>query len=128
MRTLSLKHVVQIGTADLARMALAGELSRSQLWTACSGARKYVEAMARGDIAPDEAQHTRGACCLRCPNAWREGTAVGTKVYCGPKLIEDPANGRCGCLLGVEDETGFVPGGKLGVKSEECWAGIWHAA
>lgn len=87
------------GGLDLVRLAARGELSREQVWVAAEGARKYVEATARGDVAPAAAMAERRVECAGCDaRVHAEGLALG---YCGRPFVVVTVAGResCGCLL-----------------------------
>lgn len=87
------------GAVDLWGMARRGELGRAQLWVAAKGARRYVEAIARGDVAPAAEAAARRRECAGCEaRVAGKGLVLG---YCGEPFVVVTTPGRetCGCVL-----------------------------
>lgn len=87
-------------------------------WTALRGAKKYVDAIARGDIALPQVTAARLAVCGQCPHATRHPLYPNLRLgYCGPafddRMAETPPT--CGCLIA----------GKARVGGENCPQNRW---
>lgn len=104
------------GTLDARALIREGKLDRRMAWTALQGARRYLEAVASGDVASDEVIDARLGTCAECdactPLPSHPEIAVG---YCGEPFVEDTERRTCGCLIR----------GKVCVRSEECPRRLW---
>lgn len=121
----TIARLVKLAAPDLVRMAIRGELSREQVWTAMRGAETYRDAIAQGDVASDTLLADRGSKCSACELAVRIPSPLSSieKVYCGQPFTETART--CGCLVGVTVEGAFVAGGKPSVRSSSCTDGRW---
>lgn len=117
-----LARFVVAGTKTVVQLVLEGELNAGRGWVAAKGAARYLEAIARDEIAETETVEARAAQCRSCPARREPGpddlSALG---WCGDPLVEHldgPVSGRtCGCLLD----------GKIMVEGEACPRGWWAA-
>lgn len=126
-RVAAVVQLVRVGTPELVRRAIAGELSGEQVWTAFKGAGECVLAMASGDVAGDVVADARVGACQACGACVREAKLPGVvAMYCGTPLTGDgPGTGTCGCLVGVTVEGRMAPACKSMVGSETCGQGRW---
>ena len=117
-----------LGTKELVGMALRGVLGPEQLWTAFWGARKCLEALARGDVASDVVAEARVGGCDACPSCVRTTSPLAgvQGMYCGKPLDGDgPGTGTCGCLVGLTVGGRVQPACKSLVRSETCGQRRW---
>jgi hypothetical protein len=106
------------GGATLGQLVAQRRVRREHWWLAARGAGRYVLALSRGDVAPDEIVAIRRGECAVCPFR----TSCAGAEYCGPALEESPPEAAgdvrtCGCLIPA----------KTAVASEECPQGRWRA-
>lgn len=127
--TRSWADLARTGAETLAALALRGQLPPSRLWTAMRGARRFVVALAAGDVAPPAQADERATCCVACASATTHPTALAdtAKVFCGSPFIEARAQRTCGCLVALTVRNGTTPmaAGKTLVASEHCPQGKW---
>lgn len=123
---MNLKQLCALGVDELGKLAKAGKLRPSHLWTAIRGATAYRMAVVQGDIATDEEAGLRAEVCHNCPSvSWDDGMIEGVRRgWCGTPFVE--GTDTCGCLvaLSVFGE-GIFAAGKTVVKSEECPQRKW---
>lgn len=126
---MNLLDLLKLGTEELTKKALAGELSPKQLWTAIKGANTYRAAMAAGNICSEAEGERRAAICAQCPSRveHRIESIGATAGYCGKpfeaKLNADPP--VCGCLVTITVNGSTSPAAKTMVQSEQCPQGKW---
>jgi len=113
------------GIATLVSMALAGELSRENLWLAVQGAKKYREAIRDGDVCDDAESASRCGVCENCPSMTGRAIAIGgvTALYCGEPLVEGEST--CGCLVALRVDGKVTAAGKTRVGDEACPQKRW---
>ncbi len=120
--------LVGLGTKELVARALRGSLGAEQLWTAFKGARKCLEALARGDVASDVVAEARVGACDACESCVRTTSPLeGVRgMYCGKPLDGNgPGTGTCGCLVGLTIGGRVQPACKSLVRSEGCGQRRW---
>jgi hypothetical protein len=134
---LSLQQLAQMGWESIQEKRKAGELSVRHLGIAAKGGMAYMEAIARGDIAPEPVQMARSCRCDTCPShteetsrVWIDGMEEGVelvKLYCGPSIDEfpDAEHPTCGCLVALRVGGKVSPAGRAIVGSRDCWQGKW---
>lgn len=126
---MHLLDLIKLGTEELTKKALAGELTPRQLWTAIKGAQTYRAAMAHGNICSEAEGERRAAICAQCPSRveHRIETIGATAGYCGKpfeaKLDADPP--VCGCLVTITVNGSTSPAAKAMVQSEQCPQKKW---
>lgn len=126
---LPLLHLVTRTGPELARMAMAGQISRDDLWVAYEGAERWAQAIARGDIADAHVQEARAGICEQCPALVRTETGSGVTLgWCGGVLAKgvsktgpDGGGPTCGCQVTINGK----PAGKTIVMSAACTRGEW---
>ena len=131
-------NVLKLATDELIRMARAGELGITDLWTSVKGARKWVVLLLDPrNHADDVVAEARFQCCCRaCPSAQVRlvGDAKVTEhygavetVWCGTPSREalDAVLPTCGCLVGITVSGQPRAEGKTRVKTERCPQGRW---
>lgn len=123
-KQVSMASMALRGTLDAAALIRAGAMHRRMAWTGLEGARKYVEAVAAGDVASEAEIERRMQACRACtaPTPLPANPRV-TLGYCGPAFTDLTHEGiaieerSCGCLIM----------GKVMVESEKCPRGKWEA-
>lgn len=118
---LRLAALAMLAGADVIRgLKAEGKLNASHYWVALKGARKYVAAVASGDIALPQVQDARLQKCRGCDAL----TVVAIPMEAQPGFCGSPVEERmtgpvsqrfCGCLCV----------GKAAVASEKCPRGKW---
>lgn len=110
------------GSLDARTLVREGRMDRAMAWTALEGARRYLEAIAEGDVADDAEIERRLEVCRACDAPTPLPSVPGARIgYCGPAFVDlthdrVPVESRtCGCLLA----------GKAAVRSERCPRGRW---
>ena len=128
-RAVEILRFAAMGAEDLGRMALAGSLPPSVLWFALEGARKYLWAILRGDVAPVHEREWRAAQCSGCEfrvdKQYASVGAVGGS--CGALDAGNAADGTCGCRVTVTVGGVTMPAGKAWIASEACGRGVWES-
>jgi len=125
----TIRELAKLAFPELLERALAGELSPASVWLAVTGAAKYAEAVARGDIATLPVQADRAARCRECPVRTERpmNGSAGTVGYCGTPFENRPdaALPSCGCLTTCTIDGVVYAAGKTVVGSERCPGGRW---
>ena len=135
-RDFTIADLALLGSAELAQMARDGELGPAKLWVAFKGAKKYAEAIARGDFATEGKVLRRLATCRDCPHRTTREVVLPTITvdawHCGPAFEEHGKPGElsatCGCLQGISirGEQLDRPAGAALVESHPCWQGRYR--
>jgi len=126
-RVAAVVQLVRVGTPELVRRAISGEMSGEQVWTAFKGAAECTKAMAAGDVAADVVADARVASCDACSSCVRVAKLPGVEaMYCGlPLTGNGEGTGTCGCLVGMTVHGRVVPACASMVGSQECGQRRW---
>lgn len=100
-------------------LLLSGQVSPLDAWYVSTGARRYAEAIAAGDIATDETISRRRDFCRGCPTRVRI-TVQGARSpsdFCGEPFTDRTCqpNPSCGCPCAAMTAVG----------SKRCPQGKW---
>jgi hypothetical protein len=105
---------------EFGRLLAAGYVDRETAWYMAKGAERFIESVARGDIATEAERTARRDVCRGCSSRVRLtiGGAESESDWCGdpgPNRLHLADKPTCGCLLA----------GKTFVGSEHCPQGKW---
>ena len=103
----------------VATLTIHGKMNARHLWYGMKGAKEYVEAVARGDLAEDAVIDVRRGVggCGGCASRVRDEQNPGRLGYCGEPFVDhgEAVLPTCGCVLE----------GKTAVRSARCQQGRW---